>query len=122
MHGFASEVRGERTFPIWAVLKSLVAVCTESTREHTDVSEDTLKEERLQSFVERQELICADLQRLIKDVRHLVLYGEYNKISFLSSCHWLPSAYLEVLRRSKRAREEQGASSTSVDTDPENVL
>lgn len=54
VHSLALEVRREGTFAVGAVLERLVAVRAESTGEHTDVAKDTL-------------------ERLVQDVRHLVL-------------------------------------------------
>ena len=55
VHRLALEVGCERALAIGSVLESLVPVCTEGTREHTDVSKYTLK-------------------RLVQNVGHLVLF------------------------------------------------
>ena len=55
VHLFTLEVGRKGTLAIGAVLERLVAVRTESTRKHRDVAEDTL-------------------ERLVQNVRHLVLY------------------------------------------------
>lgn len=59
MHGFTLEVTGKRTLAVWPVLQGTVAIGTESTRKHRDVSADTLK-------------------GLVKNVGHLVLQGRFS--------------------------------------------
>ena len=78
VHLFTLEVGRKGTLAIGAVLERLVAVRTESTRKHGDVAEHTL-------------------QRLVQDVRHLVL---------------------EVLRCGERALEQEVAVTASVNANP----
>lgn len=74
MQSLPLEVRSKGAFAIGTVLQRSVAVCTERTRQHTDVSEDALRSV-LVAKTKRTHLVGenTNLERFVEDVRHFVL-------------------------------------------------
>ena len=117
MQVFTSEVGSERSPTVRAVLQSLVTVCTERTREHTDVPEDALQGQSLDTAsqpsihksvpqVACQECWTSCTRRRGRELDRLVDV-------------LITQVYLKVLRGGKRTCQEQGARLACVDTDPD---
>jgi len=47
VHSLPLEIGRERPFTIWSIEESLVPVGTECSRKHTDIAEDTLRNDKL---------------------------------------------------------------------------
>ena len=71
MHCLTLEVRCEWALTIGSIQKGLVSVCTESTRQHTDVPEDALP--RSYGQLIKQSKPSPYLKWLVENVGHFVL-------------------------------------------------